>query len=212
MQHFRLSRLFTVLLLIMSLATVVSGQQAEDAQADPENGEQSYTGTWSLVIGPSRLLWEIEADSYEFYAYQAGTVRIGSRGEISVEDDVITFLARETTEDGEEWREVELPEEDASASFAYSVEERRLAADAEEGEAAEAGSNADAEEGDVADGDGDDAEAAAVGDADAQLLLRLSIPGRPQFYTDYRAGSGEERVEEEAAGDGPTGDEGAAET
>jgi hypothetical protein len=196
----------------MSLATVVSGQQAEDAQADPENGEQSYTGTWSLVIGPSRLLWEIEADSYEFYAYQAGTVRIGSRGEISVEDDVITFLARETTEDGEEWREVELPEEDASASFAYSVEERRLAADAEEGEAAEAGSNADAEEGDVADGDGDDAEAAAVGDADAQLLLRLSIPGRPQFYTDYRAGSGEERVEEEAAGDGPTGDEGAAET
>jgi hypothetical protein len=199
----------------MSLATVVSGQQAEDAQADPENGEQSYTGTWSLVIGLSRLLWEIEADNYEFYAYQAGTVRIGSRGEISVEDDVITFLARETTEDGEEWREVELPEEDASASFAYSVEERRVAADAEEGADAEAGPNADAEEGDAADARaGDAADAGEDGEAaaDAQLLLRLSIPGRPQFYTDYRAGSGEERVEEEAAGDEPTGDEGGAET
>ena len=211
MQHFRLSRLFTVLLLIMSLATVVSGQQAEDAQADPENGEQSYTGTWSLVIGPSRLLWEIEADNYEFYAYQAGTVRIGSRGEISVEDDVITFLARETTDDGEEWREVELPEEDASASFAYSVEERRVAADAEEGADAEAGPNADAEEGDVADARAGE-DVTAAGDADAQLLLRLSIPGRPQFYTDYRAGTGEERVEEEAAGDEPTGDEAGAET
>jgi hypothetical protein len=196
----------------MSLATVVSGQQAEDAQADPENGEQSYTGTWSLVIGPSRLLWEIEADSYEFYAYQAGTVRIGSRGEITVEDDVITFLARETTEDGEEWREVELPEEDASASFAYSVEERRVAADAEEGADADAGPNADAQDSDAADARaGEDADVTAVGDADAQLLLRLSIPGRPQFYTDYRAGSGEERVEE-AAGDEPTGDEGGAET
>lgn len=166
----------------MSLATVVSGQQAGDAQAEPGNGEQGYAGTWSLVIGPSRLLWEIEADSYEFYAYQAGTVRIGSRGEITVEDDVITFLARETTDDGEEWREVELPEEDASASFAYSVEERRVMADAEP--------DADGEEGDVAD-------AGAVGDA--ELLLRLAIPGRPQFYTDYRAGSGEELVEEEAA-------------
>ncbi len=193
----------------MSLATVVSGQQAGDAQAEPENGEQSYTGTWSLVIGPSRLLWEIEADSYEFYAYQAGTVRIGSRGEISVEDDVITFLARETTEDGEEWREVELPEEEASASFAYSVEERRVAADAEED------ADADAEEGDAADaraGDGTDAGEDAEAAADTQLLLRLSIPERPQFYTDYRAGSGEDRVEEEAAGDEPTGDEPGAET
>ncbi len=191
MQHFRFSRLFTVLLLIMSLATVVSGQQAEDARGEPENGEQGYTGTWSLVIGPSRLFWEIEADSYEFYAYQAGTVRIGSRGEITVEDDVITFLARETTEDGEEWREVELAEEDASASFAYSVEERRVVADADDADA-EGDADADA---------GGDVEADAGAQADAELLLRLSIPGRPQFYTDYRAGSGEELVDEEAAGE-----------
>ena len=182
----------------MSLATVVSGQQAEDAQGEAENGDQGYTGTWSLVIGPSRLLWEIEADSYEFYAYQAGTVRIGSRGEVSVEDQVITFLARETTDDGEEWREVELPEEEATASFAYTVEERQVMADAED--AAKAEDNADADAGGDVEADAEaqadaDAEprrkstpeADAQADADAaQLVLRLSIPGRPQFYTDYR--------------------------
>ncbi|MFP4374438.1 MAG: hypothetical protein ACLFPO_08905 [Spirochaetaceae bacterium] len=158
MQHFRPSRLFTILILIMSLATVVSGQQAEDAQDDPEDGGRGYTGTWSLVIGPSRLVWELEADSYEFYAYQAETIRIGSRGELSVEEDVITFLSRETTDDGEEWEEVELPEEEASRSFAYSVEERR---------------GTDDENGDV------------------ELLLRLAVEGRPQFFTDYREGAGE---------------------
>ena len=98
MYHFRPSRLAIVLLLFVSVAMVATGQQAGDAQAETDNGGQGYTGTWSLVIGPSRLVWNIEADSYEFYAYQAGTVRIGSRGDVSVEDDQITFRAREITD------------------------------------------------------------------------------------------------------------------
>lgn len=99
--------------------------EAEAAENGNGNGN-GYTGTWSLVIGPSRLLWELEAEEYEFYAYQAGTVRIGSRGELSAEDNELTFFAQETTTDGESWREVEVSEEDATATFAYSVENEVL--------------------------------------------------------------------------------------
>jgi hypothetical protein len=152
-----------------------------------EDGEQSYTGTWSLVIGPSRLVWELDADTYQFYAYQAGTVRIGSRGDIIIEDDRITFIARETTEDGEQWTEVDLPEEQAQTSFAYSVTEVRIFSKKDEAMGGDAEMAAD--------------EADAV--VEQQLVLRLAIPGRPQFFTDYREGSGEELTGEtdDAAGD-----------
>lgn len=160
-----------------------------------ENGEQGYTGTWSLVIGPSRLVWELDADTYEFYAYQAGTVRIGSRGDISVEEDRITFIARETSEDGEQWTEVELPEEQARTSFVYSVNEVRTFGDG--GEAPEADGDP-AAMGDAAMGDEDMAGETAV---EEQLVLRLAVPGRPQFFNDYREGSGAELTGELEAED-----------
>ena len=135
-----------VLMAFLCAASLAFGQQEPanqeadgrtpeaEAEAEPqaeadENGngnENGYTGTWSLVIGPSRLLWELEAEEYEFYAYQSGTVRIGSRGELSAEENELTFLAQETTTDGESWREVEVSEEQATATFAYSVEDEVL--------------------------------------------------------------------------------------
>jgi hypothetical protein len=152
-------------LVLLTVAAVAFGQEVEsDQQTDAEqaNGENGYAGTWSLVIGPSRLVWQLEAESYEFYAYQAGTVRIGSRGELTEEEGRLRFLPEEITNDGETWREIELPEEEAAASFAFTVEEE---------------------------------------------TLRLALPGRPQFYTDYQAGSGEP-----PEGEGEAGTEGAGET
>lgn len=175
MNRFFIPRLPVALFVLVLAAGSALGQ---------ENGEQSYTGTWSLVIGPSRLVWELEADTYEFYAYQAGTVRIGSRGDITVEDDRITFIARETTEDGEQWTEVELPEEQAQTSFAYSVNEVRTFG--EGGDAAGTDDEPDAM-GDDAMGDAETGDDTAV---EEQLVLRLAVPGRPQFFNDYREGSG----------------------
>lgn len=144
---------------LVAVAGMAQDQPEQPEQEDPADAEAAdageaaeleeggdYAGTWSLVIGPSRLLWELEEESYEFYAYQAGSVRLGSRGEIRTDEAEITFVPLEITEDGEEWRDVELSEEDAEAVFTYAV--------------------------------GED-------------FLRLSIPGRPQFFTDYETGEGE---------------------
>lgn len=186
MNRFFIPRLPVALFVLVLAAGSALGQ---------ENGEQSYTGTWSLVIGPSRLVWELEADTYEFYAYQAGTVRIGSRGDITVEDDRITFIARETTEDGEQWTEVELPEEQAQTSFAYSVNEVRTF-----GEGSEAAGTDDEPDamGEDEMGDAETGDDTAV---EEQLVLRLAVPGRPQFFNDYREGSGAELTGELEAQD-----------
>lgn len=123
---------FLIVLAALLCAATLAFSQADGPAAEAngeanENGNgNGYTGTWSLVVGPSRLLWELEAEEYEFYAYQAGSVRIGSRGELSAEDDELTFLAQEITDDGESWREVEVSEEEATATFAYSVEDEVL--------------------------------------------------------------------------------------
>jgi hypothetical protein len=209
--QFRPLKLLFAAIILMSLTALTSAQEAE-------NGGGEYTGTWSLVIGPSRLVWQLDAESYEFYAYQAGAIRIGSRGEISAEEGQITFIAREVTEDGETWREVELPEEEASTTFAYAVEEvlatggavAGIGGSGEDGpgengpDTGPGGNGPDTGPGE--NGPGDDA--AANGEPERETVLRLSIPGRPQFFTDYVAGSGEpveemtENGEDDAAGNG----------
>jgi len=182
-QPIRFTRLFVAILVFAALATVAFAQE----NANGEGEDQNFTGTWSLVIGPSRLVWELEADSYTFYAYQAGAVRIGSRGDLETEDDQITFTAREITDEGTSWREVELPDDQASTSFTYSVEQQRVF-----GAAGDDGAGGPGENGAEA-GNGGEAEAAGGenGEAEEVAVLRLAIPGRPQFFTDYRAGAGE---------------------
>jgi hypothetical protein len=190
------AKLLIALLMVLLVPLAAGAQELPGDGADEAAaGEQGYTGTWSLVIGPSRLVWELQADSYLFYAYQAGAVRIGSRGDLTAEDGQLVFRAREITEDGETWREVELPEEEATATFAYSVRtvQVRVEEQPPEGPAEEqAEEPAGAEEG-------------APEETEEQQVLRLALPGRPQFHTDYQAGAGEPVEPEGSDGEAAAG-------
>ena len=101
--------------------------QPADA-ADAENGtdEPSYQGIWSARFGPVTLEWTLREDSYEFYAYQEESVRIGSRGTLRVEDDTVIFTSEETTSDGNSWTEIDLPEKERRARFGLILNEEAL--------------------------------------------------------------------------------------
>ncbi len=72
------------------------------------------------------LEWTLREDSYEFYAYQEESVRIGSRGTLRVEDDTVIFTSEETTSDGNSWTEIDLPEEERRARFGLILNEEAL--------------------------------------------------------------------------------------
>lgn len=108
-------------LLIVALSTpFLAAQEAE---------EGDYSGVWAARFGPVTLEWVLAQDSYEFYAYQDRSIRIASRGTLSVDEGIVTFVSEETSEDGESWSELELPEEERSSSFAllFADEAIRLA-------------------------------------------------------------------------------------
>ncbi len=121
-----------VLVIISSLVAAQDtgdppGQaQADPAGADQADGETTYVGIWSARFGPVTLEWILQDEQYEFYAYQEQSIRIGSRGSLTVENGRITFVSEETTGDGEEWSEVDLPEEERSTTFALILEEEAL--------------------------------------------------------------------------------------
>ncbi|MFW5728111.1 MAG: hypothetical protein ACOCYC_00175 [bacterium] len=118
-------------LVLAAVSSLVAAQDAGPADAGPaeavEAGDATtYTGIWSARFGPVTLEWILEEEQYEFYAYQEQSIRVGSRGSITVDDGEITFVSEETTTDGEEWNEVDLPEEERSAAFGLILQEDAL--------------------------------------------------------------------------------------
>lgn len=109
-------RRLTVILALCFLPMALLAQET----APEEEADDGYTGVWSATFGPVTLEWILEEGQYEFYAYQERSIRIGSRGSLTVEDNQITFVSEETTTDGSEWTEVDAPEEERQATFGFS--------------------------------------------------------------------------------------------
>ncbi|NBC28994.1 MAG: hypothetical protein GVY29_03265 [Spirochaetes bacterium] len=109
-------RRLTVILALCFLPIALFAQET----APEEEADDGYTGVWSATFGPVTLEWILEEEQYEFYAYQDRSIRIGSRGSLRVENTQITFISEETTTDGSEWTEVDLPEEERQAIFGFS--------------------------------------------------------------------------------------------
>ena len=116
-------RIAFVTFCLLTLALGAPFLAAQDAE------EGDYTGVWAARFGPVTLEWVLAQDSYEFYAYQDRSIRIASRGSLTVEDGQVSFVSEETSEDGESWSDVELPEEERTSSFAllFANEAIRLA-------------------------------------------------------------------------------------
>ena len=102
--------------LVAVLFLVAFAGFAQDAADEPVD-QVDIAGVWIYETGSLRWEWELTAGEYEFRAFDGEIFTIGSRGDLDVEDDIMTVVARAVTRDGETWDPVTLDPERATREY-----------------------------------------------------------------------------------------------